>query len=251
MSYRSAAAALLGVLVWLGGGHPVAAQSQAERAFQAALAAQDDHRLCQLATRAVEQRHGIPRHLLHAISMTETGTWHAPTRSGVAWPWTVTWDGAGEYYPTKAAAIAQVRKLWAAGERVIDVGCVQVNLHFHPDAFPDLETAFDPIANVTYGARFLRALRREMHTWSRAVAAYHSRTPHLGQRYRTKVFDAWNDAKLAESAERRFQAAEKRRIRTALRFYRRALRTWRAELEQERLAADQPVLSSPSATNQS
>ena len=32
------------------------------------------------------------------------------------------------------------------GVRLMDVGCMQVNLQMHPDAFPSLDAAFDPAA---------------------------------------------------------------------------------------------------------
>ena len=35
---------------------------------------------------------------------------------------------------------------------------MQISLTFHPDAFPDLNQAFDPASNADYGARFLMQL---------------------------------------------------------------------------------------------
>ena len=40
----------------------------------------------------------------------------------------------------------------AQGARSIDVGCMQVNLLHHADAFASLEQAFDPVANARYAA---------------------------------------------------------------------------------------------------
>ena len=56
--------------------------------------------------------------------------------------------------------MAAVRAMQANGVRSIDVGCGQINLMYHPDAFPNLELAFDPQANAAYAARFLKALSR-------------------------------------------------------------------------------------------
>ena len=61
--------------------------------------------------------------------------------------------------------------------RNIDVGCVQVNLMHHPAAFADLGQAFDPSANVAYGAWLLATLRDATGSWERAVALYHSARP--------------------------------------------------------------------------
>ena len=72
--------------------------------------------------------------------------------------------GRGHFYDSKAEAVAAVRAMQARGIQSIDVGCGQINLMHHPDAFANLELAFDPQANATYAARFpqgaVRADRR-------------------------------------------------------------------------------------------
>ena len=152
---------------------------------------------CRAEIAAIEQAERIPAHLLAAIAVVESGR-QAPTQGGVrgeisAWPWTVMAEGRGRYLPSKAAAIAEVEDLRARGVRNIDVGCMQVNLKYHPEAFADLEEAFDPAVNVAYAAAFLKALRNDKGSWAKAVAHYHSATPERYIRYRTKVFAAWRD----------------------------------------------------------
>src|SRR3546814_8422385 len=97
-------------------------------------------------------------------------------------------EGEGRFLPSKAAAIATVRELQARGIRNIDVGCMQVNLHYHPEAFGSLETAFDPQANAAYAADFLATLRAAARSWTRAIGQYHSRQAIRGNGYRAKVF---------------------------------------------------------------
>ena len=43
--------------------------------------------------------------------------------------------GKDRFFSSKAAAITAVRKLQADGVRNIDVGCMQVNLKYHPKVF--------------------------------------------------------------------------------------------------------------------
>ena len=43
----------------------------------------------------------------------------------------------------------------------VDVGCMQISLTYHPDAFSSMDQAFDPASNADYGARFLAQLLRE------------------------------------------------------------------------------------------
>lgn len=149
--------------------------------------------LCRSEIARIEQERDIPAHLLGAIALVESGR-AAPGQWEVsAWPWTVMAQGKGRYLPSKQAAIEEVEKLRKQGVRNIDVGCMQVNLKYHPEAFADLEEAFDPAANVAYAASFLKALRDDKGSWAKAVAHYHSATPARHIRYRTKVFAAWRD----------------------------------------------------------
>jgi Transglycosylase SLT domain len=143
--------------------------------------------LCRQGIGAPERGSGIPPHLLSAISRVESGRRDPVTGDWHPWPWTVNAEGQGAFYDTKAEAVAAVRGLLARGVRSIDVGCMQVNLMHHPDAFPSLDVAFDPQANAAYAARFLKELYAQKGDWTRATAAYHSATPDIGADYQRKV----------------------------------------------------------------
>ncbi|HMR32054.1 MAG TPA: transglycosylase SLT domain-containing protein [Geminicoccaceae bacterium] len=163
----------------------------------AALAAEP---LCGDAVGAAEQRYNVPSGLLQAIALSESGRWDKQARVTVAWPWAVT-SGADSFFaPDKQSAIATVRRLQREGRRNIDVGCMQVNLMHHPDAFADLDSAFDPEVNAGYGARFLSGLREATRSWSRAVERYHSADPDRGRSYRDRVYDRWHAVQKAGSA---------------------------------------------------
>ena len=147
--------------------------------------------LCQAATAAAELSTGVPNQLLGAISRVETGRFD-PNAGGVrAWPWTINAQGQGHYYESKADAVAAARAFQAAGIQSIDVGCMQINLMYHPGGFSSLEEAFDPHANAAYSARFLTDLFHQTGSWPHAAAAYHSQTPNLGVDYQNKVLEAW------------------------------------------------------------
>ena len=148
--------------------------------------------LCAAATARQERADGIPVHLLRAISLAETGRWDAVDRVNLAWPWTVTAEGQGRYFDTKGEAVTEVMALKSRRIRNIDVGCMQINLLYHPDAFADLEQAFDPAANVAYAAGYLKDLRADMGSWTRAAGAYHSKNPTRGAAYRARVIRLWS-----------------------------------------------------------
>ena len=154
-------------------------------------AAAEPGRLCRAAIQAAERAAGIPAQLLMAIGRVESGRRDPESGAVHPWPWTINAEGRGQFFPTKAAAIAEVRALQARGVRSIDIGCMQVNLRHHPDAFPTLEDAFDPASNARYAARFLSELNAERGGWPAAAAAYHSRTPEFAGPYRARVMAAW------------------------------------------------------------
>jgi len=148
--------------------------------------------LCERAALHQERIHRIPSQLLHAIAITESGRWNKARKENTAWPWTVTSGGKGLYFPTKRAAINAVKRLQNQGIRNIDVGCMQVNLKYHPNAFNSLGEAFDPTFNARYAAGFLTDLRREKRSWMQAVKHYHSATRELHTPYRAKVYRIWH-----------------------------------------------------------
>jgi Transglycosylase SLT domain len=159
---------------------------------------------CEQAGRAAEQAYGLPPGLLLAIGRVESGRWDTQLRRVIPWPWSIDANGQGRLYSTDRDAIAAVRTLQASGSASIDIGCFQVNLWYHPDAFASLEQALDPQANAQYAARFLSSLRARYGNWQDAVAAYHSATPDLGLPYRQRVFAAWTggtDDSLISSTE--------------------------------------------------
>ena len=176
----------------------------AARAERPAQPPTDPAQLCKPAIQAAEREHKLPGGLLHAISKVESGRPDASGRGVTAWPWTINAEGQGRFFDTKEEAIAAVEGLRTRGVKLIDVGCMQVNLHHHPDAFPSLEVAFDPVANARYAGLFLKRLYGQTRSWEQAAANYHSATPELGEAYRQQVMAAWPAmaVKLAEEQRR-------------------------------------------------
>jgi Transglycosylase SLT domain len=151
----------------------------------------DPGQLCRAAVAVAEREAGLPPALLAAIARVESGRRDPATGAVHPWPWTINAEGRGSLFPTKAAAIAAVRQLQAQGVRSIDVGCMQVNLVHHPDAFPSLEAAFDPLTNARYAARFLTELQATRNDWMQSAGNYHSQTPDRAEGYRGLVAAAW------------------------------------------------------------
>ncbi|MFO1040047.1 MAG: lytic transglycosylase domain-containing protein [Geminicoccaceae bacterium] len=145
-------------------------------------------RSCLDAVRAAERRAAIPSGLLLAVAVNESGRWDRDEKQTLPWPWTVNNGGDGRHFDTKEEAIRWVEELRSMGRTNIDVGCMQINLHHHPEAFPDLDAAFDPVRNVAYGAKFLGDLRDATGSWPEAVGRYHSADLDRGRNYRERVY---------------------------------------------------------------
>jgi hypothetical protein len=157
--------------------------------------------LCRQAITAAERAHGIPSHLLAAIARVESGRRDQASNTFNPWPWTINVDGQGSFYDSKPQAVASANALRVHAVRSIDVGCMQISLMYHPDAFASMDQAFDPRVNADYGARFLVQLFEKTGSWPKAVELYHSATQELGRDYQQKVYAAWpEEKKLAELA---------------------------------------------------
>jgi hypothetical protein len=136
--------------------------------------------LCDMAARNAAEVTGVPADLLRAIAITET------QRDGTAWPWTLNHAGQGQWFSSQDEAAAAAAQILNTGGSA-DLGCFQINSHWHGDAFPSLEAMLDPVENALYAARFLTELYAETGDWSAAVAAYHSRDADRGVDYLERV----------------------------------------------------------------
>lgn len=143
--------------------------------------------MCERAVQEARPKR-MPETLMPAISRVESGRLDPATGRVRPWPWAINVNGIGYFFDTKAQAVAAVQDLQAHGTRSIDVGCMQVNLFFHPAAFGTVEDAFDPGVNAAYAARFLLALFTQVGDWPLATAMYHSQTQELGEDYQRRVF---------------------------------------------------------------
>jgi tetratricopeptide (TPR) repeat protein len=150
-----------------------------------------ENRDCLRNVQIYERSMRIPQGLLAAIAFNESGRDNGAGER-MPWPWTINVAGEGRYFETKDAAVATVRKLLDEGQKSIDVGCMQINLRYHPTAFRDMEEAFDPAANVAYGAQYLMSLYRLQGSWPKAVERYHSSDDGRRTEYREKVLAFWN-----------------------------------------------------------
>jgi hypothetical protein len=134
-----------------------------------------DSAVCVREILKAQLRYSIPGNILLGIGLQEAGT----RRNGVLtiWPWSVNASGVGRAFGGRDTALSWVAAKRAEGTYSVDIGCMQVNLRWHPNAFTSVEAGFDPAKNVDYAARFLRDLYEKTGSWETAAGSYHSFTP--------------------------------------------------------------------------
>jgi hypothetical protein len=150
----------------------------------------------------MERFYNMPAHWLSAIASTESGRYHPELKLSVPWPWTINVKGKGYWFDSKEEAIQAVKRHQRKGIKSIDIGCMQVNYHYHGHHFSNIEEMFDPLYNVAYAAKFLRDKYDASNSWRDATSDYHSQTPKLGRRYYRKVYSRWQQVldRLEEAA---------------------------------------------------
>lgn len=145
------------------------------------------HNRCLEEIPAAAAAYGVPPVLLRAIARTESGR---AVGGPVPEPWLYAVNAAGKshYAENKVQAAAFVRGNIGRGVTSVDVGCMQINLKWHPGAFSSIEEGFDAGKNVRAAARFLAALYSRHGSWPEAVAHYHSGTVSHQRRYLCRVY---------------------------------------------------------------
>src|ERR1700761_8102549 len=83
---------------------------------------------CRRAVAAAERAHGIPTHLLAAIARVESGRRDQASGRSNPWPGTINFDGQGNFYDSKAQAVAAATSMRPRTTKSIDVGCMQISL---------------------------------------------------------------------------------------------------------------------------
>jgi soluble lytic murein transglycosylase-like protein len=133
-----------------------------------AAAGSDPANLCEREMTRAATKYEIPLAVLYAVGVTETG------RRGSLQPYALNIEGASVFPATLAEAVHRFEAARKGGAKLIDIGCMQINHHFHSSQFRSLEAMFDPRENVDYAARFLKVLKAREGSWTLAAARYHA-----------------------------------------------------------------------------
>jgi soluble lytic murein transglycosylase-like protein len=124
--------------------------------------------LCEREMARAARVHGVPLGVLYAVGLSETG------RRGVLHPYALNIDGRSAMASDLRDAVDQFREAKNKGAKLVDLGCMQINHHYHGRQFASVEAMFDAAKNVDYAARFLKELRAREGSWTMAVARYNA-----------------------------------------------------------------------------
>ncbi|MCF3639561.1 lytic transglycosylase domain-containing protein [Rhizobium sp. TRM95111] len=124
--------------------------------------------LCEREILRAAQKYQVPAGILYSVGLTETG------RKGSLQPYALNIEGKAVFAADKREALAAFEAARSRGAKLIDLGCMQINHHFHGGEFASPAEMFNPQRNVDYAARFLADLHARHETWTMAVARYHA-----------------------------------------------------------------------------
>src|ERR1700761_8777746 len=137
-------------------------------AFSGGAARADGPLACEREMTRGPAQHGVPLNALYSVGLTETGS-----RNGLS-PYDMNVDGQAVHSASLAEAMARFAQAKGRGAKFIDIGCMQINHHFHSADFHSLDEMFDPARNVEYAANFLKSLKAQEGSWTLAVARYNA-----------------------------------------------------------------------------
>jgi hypothetical protein len=141
--------------------------------FGLAAPALADDSICEAEMTRAAEAHDVPLGVLYAVGMTETG------RRGKLHPYALNIAGRSYFGTGVRDAVETFHEERRRGVRLIDLGCMQINHHYHGREFDTVEDMLDPVQNVEYAARFLKQLRAREGSWTLAVARYHAGSNNL------------------------------------------------------------------------
>lgn len=124
--------------------------------------------ICEREIAAAAVKYGVPEGILYSVGLTETG------RRGSLQPWALNVEGKAVFAASRDDALQVFENARRRGAKLIDLGCMQINHHYHGDQFAVPEDMLNPRRNVEYAAKFLSRLHAKHVTWTMAVARYHA-----------------------------------------------------------------------------
>ena len=145
---------------------------------------------CEIVASEAEKAFGLPDGILVSIARAESGR---KMQDGLyeAWPWTINDKGKGLFFDKRDKAVRYIKKQAELNNTAIDIGCMQISVKWHGQAFSSKESMLDPHTNIAYAAIFLEELYQTHGDWELAIKHYHSADSEKNIPYLQKVNSIW------------------------------------------------------------
>jgi hypothetical protein len=118
--------------------------------------------------------HQLDPYILYAVALVESAKGN-PLNHVTPWPWAINKSGKSIIPASQQEARALLNKILAEGGRNIDVGLMQINLHWHGHRVGKPEQLLNPVTNLQIGALVLaKAIQSAPHDLVMGIGRYHS-----------------------------------------------------------------------------
>lgn len=131
----------------------------------------------------IAKQHHLDPYILYAVALKESANDTDPT-AVKPWPWALNKSGQSLMPASQREAHALLKQSIDEGNRLVDVGLMQINVRWHGHRVNSPAQLLDPITNVQIGAELLAtAIRSAPHDLALGIGRYYS----------------WNDEKAAKA----------------------------------------------------
>jgi hypothetical protein len=122
----------------------------------------------------IAEQHRLDPYILYAVALVESAK-GTPSNHVTPWPWAINKSGKSIIPDSQQEAWTILNKTLAEGSRNIDVGLMQINLHWHGHRVGKPEQLLNPVTNIQIGALVLAdAIQSAPHDLVLGIGRYHS-----------------------------------------------------------------------------
>lgn len=122
----------------------------------------------------IAEQHQLDPYILYAVALVESANAN-PLNHVTPWPWAINKSGKTIIPGSQQEARTILNKTLAEGSRNIDVGLMQINLHWHGHRVGKPEQLLNPVTNLQIGALVLaEAIQSAPHDLVLGIGRYHS-----------------------------------------------------------------------------
>ncbi len=122
----------------------------------------------------IAKHHQLDPYILYAVALVESAKDSAPNHV-TPWPWAINKSGKSIIPVSHQEARTALNKALAEGGQHIDVGLMQINLHWHGHRVDKPEQLLNPVTNLQIGALLLaEAIQSAPNDLALGIGRYHS-----------------------------------------------------------------------------